>query len=151
VAALAAAESDEVTIGDVTLSSVLLEILLDEADEDIIGGLYKSHIEDGINTVSYTWDDKGLPHCHPGEDYDGLAEPVARDSVGTGFLMVTRDLLEHMAREYAAPVEWFYCGCHEGMHYGEDHFFCLRARLLGYTVKVHPGVRLRHIKDVNLQ
>lgn len=134
----------------------------------VVGGLYQSPFKGGTKLVAYRlkpevhesgrW--KGqhrkngprrffplMPSDLDGIDGDSLLEI---DGLGTGFMLIHRSILDHMAREFLAPQEWFYEGVanvEQGEWIGEDLFFCLRAKSLGHPVFAHSGVRLTHYKE----
>ena len=72
------------------------------------------------------------------------------DSAGTGCLMIHRSVFERF-REDAAPHQgknwcWFQDMPVNGDWFSEDHYFCARARELGYALHAHTGVVLPHRK-----
>lgn len=72
------------------------------------------------------------------------------DSAGTGCLMVHRSVFEAFQAD-AAPHQgknwcWFMDMAVNGDWYSEDHYFCSRARELGYQLHAHTGVILPHRK-----
>jgi GT2 family glycosyltransferase len=70
------------------------------------------------------------------------------DATGAAFLLMHRDLLVRMEREWGeTPYPWFIEGSvYKGMTFGEDWAFCLRAKQLGYPLYVHTGVKIGHAK-----
>lgn len=77
-------------------------------------------------------------------------------ATGAAFLLVHRDVLQAMADAFADrhPYEWFGEGLHRstngdrpGVEFGEDFFFCISARRLGFPAFVHTGVEAPHMKS----
>ena len=114
------------------------------APHDIIGGLYP------------------LRHpsrrpCH-GKILDSSGNPgdiVAVDSIGTGFLRMTRTALERMRpiMPVIGPTEgegtgwthWFPAGPRDGRYMSEDYAFCYLAWQADIPVHAHRGIRLTHV------
>lgn len=76
--------------------------------------------------------------------------------VGTGFIMIQREVFEKLAEEHP---EWRYedknsekilqaffdFQCTPGGYIGEDYTFCDRAREAGFTVWIDPTIKLGHM------
>lgn len=73
---------------------------------------------------------------------------VEVDSTGAACLLVHRRVFERIKAAFpdSAPLWWFASGVHNGVAYGEDFFFCLRAKQMGYPIYVHTGVAFPHHK-----
>lgn len=72
------------------------------------------------------------------------------DSAGTGCLMVHRSVFEAFQAD-ASPHQgkqwcWFQDMPVNGDWFSEDHYFCARARELGYQLYAHTGAVLPHRK-----
>jgi hypothetical protein len=88
---------------------------------------------------------------------DGEGIPV--DGCGAGFMLISRDILTHLRAVYPPPHPWFHmpvedglvAGDDNGLTTGEDFGFCERVKRLGYPLLLHPGVRLRHVKNIALE
>lgn len=123
-------------------------------DEDLVGGFYPLK---RLGNPAYCLNP--LPGQEPQLREDGLAEVLY---VGTGFLCLTRSVLERIAgrwpedfftadvnTEEISRYDWFKVGVHKGRYLSEDWFFCDRWRELGGKVYADSEVRLRHIGKVN--
>lgn len=76
---------------------------------------------------------------------------VEIDSAGTGCLLIHRSVLEAM-RAAATPHEgenwcWFRDMPVNGDWFSEDHYFCARAKDLGFKIHAHTGATLPHRKQ----
>lgn len=87
-------------------------------------------------------------------DLKEKTEPFPVDYAGTGFMMIKRRVFEKM--QLVHP-DWKHEEGHVGecwaffqdpieddIHLSEDYFFCKRAREIGFSVMMHPQVRLKH-------
>ena len=71
-------------------------------------------------------------------------EPFAVPSVGTGCLLVRRQVFDRV------PAPWFRCGQVNPEVLSEDLDFCLRAAAAGFLPHLHPRVLVGHRTDVIL-
>lgn len=84
-------------------------------------------------------------------DANGLVEVF---TVGSGYLRIRRNVLEHMAN----ASEWYHCAQRvktvpriferrviDGVEWSEDNTFCLKAKELGYKILVDPEMHTEHI------
>ena len=133
------------------------------AKRDIICGTYVTYHggEQNGNTLRPCWTQwlDGIEYV-PAQGVavdDGQGEPVPAEelivectSVGMGFTMIHRSVLEEMRDWYPGEKgdTWHWFG-HDLIHNqrsGEDVTFCDRARKLGFGVWGHGGVLLGHTK-----
>ena len=100
-------------------------------DKDIIGGWY--------NFRRLPAEPVGFPR----ELHTGETEPFKCDVVGTGFLLVKREVFEKI------PEPWFQFGRdkEQQLVYGEDSWFCDQARKVGFDVWADPGLFIKHIGE----
>ena len=71
--------------------------------------------------------------------------PVEADAVGTGCLMVHRDVYEKVRK--SGPSPWFdFATASNGTLTGEDIFFCQTLKEWGYQIWVDPLSQVRHFK-----
>lgn len=113
-------------------------------------------------TCGVTMEGRAIPtsHIRQGHDADGSplwagviplepdenTEPMPMDSVGTGFLIIRRDVLVEIEKEYSSrDFPWFEFQGRKG----EDNVFCERLEEIGIVPYVVPQVRVGHIKTVN--
>ena len=69
------------------------------------------------------------------------------DGTGAAFLLMHRDCLRKIGREFEGDAPWFAEGTvYKGMSFGEDTAFCIRAMSLGYPIHVHTGAKIGHVK-----
>ena len=80
------------------------------------------------------------------------AEPFEVDFAGTGFMLVKREVIEHLvaaAQKYEGPngeVPLLYDTLvHDGIFESEDYNFCRKAREAGYKILGDPSIKLGHI------
>lgn len=71
---------------------------------------------------------------------------VKVDATGAACLLIHRSVLEKVQSMFPAPHHWFSESVYQGMEFGEDWTFCLRAAQAGFPIHVHTGVRIGHVK-----
>lgn len=114
-------------------------------DAHVVGGLCFSVDDDGrIFPTIYEGDPPKRTYSYR---KDSLQEVSA---TGAACLLMSRTLLEDMAKNCPGPHEFFQETTHKGGEFGEDVTFCVRARHLGYRIYVHTGVQLGHCKTFQL-
>lgn len=119
---------------------------------DIIAGWYNGGNNEGPGVVPivYRWgkdprtDDIVFRPIDGGELVGEDLIPV--DAVGTGFMLIPRLLITGMLATYDYPTSPFAEVVVDGVHFGEDLTFCMRAGALGAKVHVDPRVRVFHHK-----
>jgi hypothetical protein len=79
---------------------------------------------------------------------------ITVDAAGAGMLAIHRSVLEQFQATYAEPQPWFseqvvtIEETGEQRWHGEDFMFCMRAKLLGHTLRAHPDVLCIHFKTM---
>lgn len=137
-----------------------LSRLIDACDEDhpVVGGLCFTHKRTTVTTegaqrftvfptiyrYTETEDTAGFQAAY---DYPA-DELIQVGGTGAAFLLIRRDLLEHMRRQHGDA--WFNHIEHptKGARFSEDLSFCVRVWGTGHQVHVHTGVRTSHRKSV---
>lgn len=133
---------------DLIFSSEHIKTLLD-CDEQVIGGMYPKKKQGKIEWVCNGFADQPKP------DETGKQEVRY---IGTGFLMVKREVFEKMIAAYgdtiafhpdhATDETWhdlWPVGVYNKRHLSEDWFFCQRWLDLGGKVYGHTRVILKHV------
>jgi hypothetical protein len=140
-------------------------VALDEADLDVVSGWYRNPDEKGqLHPVVYGWGPRkesngrhtSTVQIETDEDLMDLPEvkpQIAQvTAAGTGFVMLTRNMLADMGDLYGLPQPWFVEQAVIGkpgedpVWHGEDLMFGLRASKMGRPWHVHKGVHLPHRK-----
>jgi GT2 family glycosyltransferase len=124
-----------------------------DKDKPIVAGLYFGAWPGDYYPTAMPLIFKRLPDSTrfmPFVDYptDSLVEI---DSAGTGCLLIHRSVFEAFQAE-ATPHEgkswcWFRDMPVNGDWFSEDHFFCARAKELGFPIWAHTGATLPHRKQ----
>ncbi len=72
--------------------------------------------------------------------------PFLCDAVGTGFMLIPKGILQHLAATDSTPLPHFQMDVIEGVASGEDLVFCHRAREAGYPIIAVPVDNIYHMK-----
>lgn len=123
-----------------------------DKERPIVAGLYFGAWHGDLYPAACPLIFKAVPESTrflPFTDYPA-DELVEIDSAGTGCLMIHRSVFEAFQAE-ATPHEgkswcWFRDMPVNGDWFSEDHFFCARAKELGYPIWAHTGATLPHRK-----
>jgi len=139
---------------DIGFDPAYIQRLVDD-DLPIVSGVYHSLFATGIHPVVYEWtvNDDGYRVMSPRQKWnrpegDNLV-PV--EAVGTGFLMIQRNVFEMFLQHYSPPTAWFVNEIVDGVELGEDLGFCYRATELGIPIVVDRRVQVSHSKAIVLQ
>ncbi|WP_420035070.1 glycosyltransferase family 2 protein [Streptomyces sp. cg28] len=117
----------------------------DAATCPIVGGYYAGYTPHNGEKVP-------VAATLQGDDVQVVRRPhpsgvVDVDFVGTGFLLIHRDVFRRVAQDRPGSLlPWWDLSVAHGMAMPEDFTFCARARQAGYKVRLHTGVRLGHVK-----
>jgi len=85
--------------------------------------------------------------------------PIDVDMVGTGCTIIRRKVLEDPFMRYdskdleaedSPSIFRFQKKSNGSYKSGEDEDFCVRARQLGYSIKLHTGIEVGHMKMINI-
>lgn len=133
-------------------------------DRPLIGGLYRSKLaarEEWVVTFA-----AGPPGAAPLVRRDTTTGAVQVEAIGTGFLMLRREVLlalaaahpEALYRAEDGPAHAFFAtgitagaAPGEGVYLSEDYLFCARWRALGGEVWCDPAILLEHHGQVALR
>jgi hypothetical protein len=134
-------------------------------DKGVVGGVYYSNYGGVAKPVVYDWTtneiglktlevidrwDDGWPFWptrHAGRGPDPMVKVPA---MGAGFLMIRYEVLDVLEALHGEPQPWFEEPVRDGVHFGEDLAFCLRAADAGFSVWAHRGVEVAHIKPAQM-
>lgn len=117
-------------------------------DETILGGLcFTGDVNISPTLYRMVEEDGKLTGSEPIWNYppDALVEV---DATGAAFLLIPRNVLQTMRDAFMGRTAYPYFAESERdlVGIGEDVTFCLRARGLGFKVKVDTGCRIGHAK-----
>jgi len=122
-------------------------------DRDIICGHAKMRDGKRIATVE-NWD---LEYFKENGGFEYLTDEVIKDRkepfpvafTGMAFMLIKRGVLETFDFPWIEP--YFYKVGNLRLMSGEDVSFCKKAQRLGFDVLIDPGVRVGHLKEVELR
>lgn len=123
-----------------------------DTERPIIAGLYFMATRGEYYPGALPLIFKGIPNStafQPILDYPEN-QLIEVDSAGTGCLLIHRSVFEKIQAD-ASPHEgdawvWFRDMPVNGDWFSEDHYFCQRARGMGFPIHAHTGVVLPHRK-----
>jgi hypothetical protein len=125
---------------------------LAEDDLPVVSGVYYNPVGQGVLPVVYQWGDLDGRHRLLNVTEWGDEGPISEvDGVGAGFLMIGRDVFHKLEFVYGEPQPWFAEDIVDGIHYGEDLTFCLRAKEAGFSIHVDRDVQVAHHKSARLK
>lgn len=138
---------------DITYAPEDIYTLIDAADPEtrpIIAGTYVTFFGDG-NVLRPCWTIKSDNNDYSPVDSFEVGAIVECSTVGMGFTLIHRSVLEALEIEYSDdPQSFFGHDIIGSSRVGEDLTFCSRARKLGFTVWAHCGILLGHNKAKTL-
>jgi hypothetical protein len=115
-----------------------------ESDKDIIGGFYWSEIENKV-VAEFIDNPRNKIEAYELDKYD---EPIELNQCGFGFVAINFEVFEKMQFPW---FELFYVKdtrTNEFFPVGEDVYFSIKARELGYKTYGDPSIKLKHIKKM---
>ena len=138
-----------------------------EASQDhaVVSGVYYSMYPEGLKPVIYDWtvNEQGLKTMEvisawedgwkfwPNGAKQPDVDPLVRvEASGAGFLMIRYEVIDVLQELHGDPQPWFSEPVIDGIHYGEDLAFCIRAKDAGFSVWAHRGVEVSHYKNTLL-
>jgi hypothetical protein len=131
---------------DMTFASDLVERMLNAADPvktPILGALcFGGGYTEGIFPTMYKMVGDTLGSVPDVPDN----QLVDVDATGAACLLVHRSVYEAMIGKFGEPQQWFVESVWNGREIGEDISFCLRAKLCGFTTRVHTGIHVGHAR-----
>lgn len=135
---------------DIEFEPAHVQRLVDD-DLPIVSGLYHNIFGAVLAPVVFNKTDpedwRTLHHIEAWTSDDPI---VQCDTVGAGFLMIRKDVIETFRAAYPKPCQWFHEPAIGEGHMGEDVGFCIRAAEQGIPVMVDRRVELNHYKTVCL-
>lgn len=111
---------------------------------DVVGGVYY-HKDPTASPTVYKFTDDDKYRCYG--DFTVMNDIFECDAIGTGFMMIRRNVLEAFTAEVTKTLGTpFQMGCApDGMQEGEDLSFCRRVKKLGFKIWADPTIPLSHI------
>jgi hypothetical protein len=133
-----------------------LYAVADKDERPIVGGLCFSYSAvDGSESDLFDTQYRAMPTIYqfsamgltPLEDYES-GTLIECDATGSAFILIHRSVYEAMAGKFDPAAPFYYRMIHEGLEWGEDTTFCLRAKALGFPVHVDTTVQTSHKKTI---
>lgn len=131
----------------------------------VVGGVYYNNFDGRPGPVVYDWGtnalgqkilepikewDDGYPSWPDSTDPGDLSPLTRVEGIGAGFLMIRYEVIDVLYQVFGEPQPWFSEPVVDGIHFGEDLAFCQRVKDSGFSVWAHRGVKLRHVKPVQI-
>lgn len=128
-------------------------------DLTLIGGVYYNALDGIISPLAYLWKhderlgQRNLFPIPPAalESMAGLTDFAPVDALGTGFMLISRVLIDAMTEVFDKPTPWFAELDVDGIQMGEDFTFCVRAASIGHQPHVAPRIVVDHYKTCLLR
>jgi len=127
---------------DIVFETTLIDDLLrlaEDTNSKIVAGWYMNIVQNKYVPLVYKKKDNDYVFILPQGD-----KPISVDIVGTGCLMVHKEVFEKIKKNTASP--WFYFDELNNKVVGEDFVFCQNARKAGYDIFIDPKLRVKHLK-----
>lgn len=139
---------------DMIFDSKSIEKLYSVVDKEkapIVGALYfaRANIGPSAKIIPVWMNELEGEQYHSVERLNWLGLQQV-DIVGTGFMMIHRDVFIKMAEKFKDDWAWFGHDERNGIRLGEDVTFCKRAKELGYPIYGYPELCIGHLKSTIL-
>jgi GT2 family glycosyltransferase len=108
--------------------------------KDIIGGLYFHRNAPHLPLAGHRTETGGTKFISEIPD-----EVFEVDSIGTGFLLISRNVMDEMKIEAGKDKPFDLRRLPNGTELGEDMAFCLRAKEKGFSIWCDPNIAIGHI------
>jgi hypothetical protein len=132
---------------DVSWTVEALETLL-ETDVDIISGMVAVDRTGRIGAMRL--DSEGRPVSLNSRNFIVEGEPVEVDAVGFAFLAIKPGVFEAMKRPWFKIRQIQIETTDYKVDLGEDYSWCVGAKEAGFSIWLHPLVRVEHMKEMVL-
>jgi hypothetical protein len=143
---------------DMTFTAATMDKLLDAAAPDRLTGGLCFVFDEELNLVKPTiyratyeatrdLTRDSFAGFRPELDYPA-DQLVAADATGMAFLAIPRACLEAMRDAKLEPLPYYDHDTIDGVRLSEDTTFCLRAKAVGWPLRIHTGVSVGHDKRI---
>ena len=132
---------------DISWTVEALQTLLD-ADFDIVSGMVAVDRTGRIGAMRLN--SGGHPVSLNSRDFIVEGDPVEVDGVGFGFLAVKSGVFEAMERPWFKIRQIEIETTNFKVDLGEDYSWCVGAKEAGFSLWLHPLVRVEHMKEMVL-
>jgi hypothetical protein len=132
---------------DISWTVEALQTLLD-ADLDIVSGMVAVDRTGRIGAMKLN--EAGNPVSLNSRNFIVEGEPLEVDGVGFGFLAVRRGVFEKMERPWFRVRQTTIETTNFKVDLGEDYSWCVGAKEAGFSIWLHPLVRVEHMKEMVL-
>jgi len=132
---------------DISWTVEALQTLLD-SDLDIVSGMVAVDRTGRISAMRLN--PAGNPVSLNSRDFIVEGEPLEVDGVGFGFLAVKAGVFEKMERPWFRTRQIGIETASFKVDLGEDYSWCVGAKEAGFSIWLHPLVRVEHMKEMVL-
>jgi hypothetical protein len=132
---------------DISWTVEALQTLLD-TDLDIVAGMMPVSRDGRFGAMRFN--SEGNPTSLNSRNFIVEGEPFEVDGVSFGFLAVRSGVFEKMERPWFRVRQTSIEAVPYKVDLGEDYSWCVGAKEAGFSVWVHPLVRVEHMKEMVL-